>query len=272
MAAVLSLGAMACGGGDADAPGDASDSSDTSDDDDAGQTFELAPEEELGAFRIAPAGDRVAVVYGAEERVGLLSMDDATLTDVAPGGTYLTGLAWADDTTLLFTGDGGIFQVGADGQGLVSVDDAFAASGLDRSPDGALLAYGINGADGALLTVATSTTQALPTHCATARFSPDGQTLACDAQGELVLIDVTTLAATTLVTGLDFFAPLDWFADGDRLVFAGPDGIETVEVGTGARAPLHDAFAVIDLDLAADDSVLLYRQNGEQIIRGVTLR
>lgn len=268
-AMALGLTGAGCGGGggDVDADGDSAD-----DPDGGGEEFvvEVAGED-LATFRIAPSGEALAVVYGTEERIGLVTIDDPTLIDVAPGATYLTGIAWLDVGTLLFSGDGGIFQVGVDGEGLVSIDDAFAATGLDVSPDGTTLAYGVNGGDGVLLTLADSSARTLPTRCAVARFSPDGDTLACDAQGELVLIDVATLEPTTLVTGLDFFAPLDWFADGERLAFASSDGIEEVVVATGERRRVHDAFAVIDLDLSADDGVLLYRQNGETAIRGVTL-
>ncbi len=261
---LVSLGLGACGGGDADGDG--------VDDGGADDPFTIdADGETVSTLRLSPDGTQVAVVYGADDRVGVLGLAGGAVTDVAPGGTYLTGIAWADDATLLFTGDGGIYSVALDGSGLVMLDDAFAASGLDVSPDGTTLAYGVNGGDGVVLTLADSTARVMPTRCGVARFSPDGATIACDAQGSLVLVDVATLVATTLIDGLDFFAPLDWFADGTRLAVAGPDGIEVVDVATGARTPLTDAFAVIDLDLAADDSLLLYRENGSSIIHGVPL-
>lgn len=253
---LVSVGLVACGG-------DASD-------DGGGFTIE-AGGATVSTFRLAPDGTRLAVVYGDDDRVGLLPLAGGAPVDVAPGGTYLTGIAWADDATLLFTGDGGIYSVGADGTGLTMLDDAFAASGLDVAPDGATLAYGVNGGDGVLLTLADGTARGMGTPCAVARFSPDGSTVACDAQGEVVLVDVATLAVTPLLGELDFFAPLDWFADGQRLAVATPAGIEAVDVATGARTLLADAFAVIDLDLAADDSLLLYRSNGASTIHGEPL-
>lgn len=126
------------------------------------------------------------------------------------------------------------------------------------------------GGDGVVLTLADSTARVMPTRCGVARFSPDGATIACDARDRWCWSTLRP-SAITLVDGLDFFAPIDWFADGTRLALAGPNGIEVVDVATGVRTPLADAFTVIDLDLAADDSLLLYRENGSSTIHGVPL-
>ncbi|MBK9032708.1 MAG: hypothetical protein IPL61_15790 [Myxococcales bacterium] len=227
-----------------------------------GRTIEV-PEGRLWGVRFSPDGATLAVAFGADDRVGTVDVAAGTLTERATGGSYLTGTAWAaDGARFYYTGGGGVFAVDLAGGAPVMINDAFAALGLDLSPDGARLAYGTNGGAARVYDLGARTETALDRPCQAIRFAPDSASVACVSGGALVTIELATGAATTVVAdGLPFIAGLDWFADGQRLVVTTDAGLEAVSL-TGQRSLLVDAFAAIEVDLSADDRQAVYVTNG----------
>jgi Tol biopolymer transport system component len=230
--------------------------------DDTGRNLSVA-EGALWGARFSPDGRTLAVAYGDMDKIGTLDVDTGALTERAGGGSYLTGTAWsAAGDAFYFSGDAGISRVSLAGGAATMVADAFAALSLDLSPDGTRFAYGVNGGNARIYTIATNTERALDRPCEAIRFAPSGDRVACISRGALLTIDLATDAATIVVASdVPFIAGLDWFADGQRLVFTSNRGIETVTLA-GARTVVTDAFAAIEVDLSADDRTLVYQQNG----------
>lgn len=217
--------------------------------------------ERLWGARFSPDGARLAVAFGDDDKLGVIDLATGALTEVADNTSYLTGTAWAANGDIVYDGSGGVYRV-TPGGAPVELTDAFASMNVDLSPDGTRLAYGVNGSDAELYTIATDTTTSLGVDCDAVRFSPVADEVACMTGSELVLVDLATLATTPVVTtGISFIAGVDWYADGQALVFTSDDGIERV-TRAGARTRLADAFAAIELDLAPDDKSLVYLTNG----------
>ena len=90
--------------------------------------------------------------------------------------------------------------------------------------------------------------------------------MACISGGALVVIDLATDVATPVVaSGVPFIAGLDWYADGQRLVFTSDRGLESVTLA-GQRDLVRSAFAAIEVDLAPDDGALIYGVNGDDAL------
>ncbi len=223
----------------------------------------------LWGARFSPDGDTLAVAYGPDDKIGTIDLGASSLREVTGGASYLTGTAWsAAGDAIFYTGTAGVYRVEPGGPAPTMVNDAFASLGVDVSPDGALLAYGINSSDARIYTLATMTERALDRPCQAIRFAPSGDRVACISGGALVILELATGTATTVVArGLPFIAGVDWYSDGQKLAFTSTQGIETVTLA-GERKVLAPAFAAIDVDLAADDSAVVYGVNGQD---GLTL-
>ena len=223
----------------------------------------------LWGARFAPGAVTLAVAYGPDDKIGTIDLGSSSLREVTGGASYLTGTAWsAAGDAIYYTGTAGVYRVEPGGPAPTMVNDAFASLGVDVSPDGALLAYGINGSDARIYTLATMSERALDRPCQAIRFAPSGDKVACISAGALVIIDLTSGAVTPIVAaGLPFIAGVDWYSDGQRLVFTSSQGIETVTLA-GERKVLIPAFAAVEVDLAPDDSAIVYAVNGAD---GLTL-
>jgi Tol biopolymer transport system component len=215
----------------------------------------------LWGARFSPDGSRLAVAFGPDDKLGTIDLASGALTEVADNTSYLTGTSWsAAGDAIVYDGSGGIYRV-APGAAPVQLTDAFASMGVDLSPDGTRVAYGVNGTDAELYTIATDTTTPLGRPCQAIRFSPSGTSVGC-ISGGLFVIDLATMAETTvLADGLPFIAGLDWYADGQRLVVTSDDGLEAVTLA-GARSVLLDTFAAVEVDLAPDEQSLVFATNG----------
>lgn len=229
---------------------------------DGGDVRTLTASGPLWGARFSPDGTTLAVAFGPDDQIGTIAVATGALTEVATGGNYLTGTAWsAAGDAIYYNGGGGVFRV-APGSAATLVNDAFASMNVDLSRDGTRLAYGINGTDAELYTIATATTTVLGRPCQAIRFSPSGTEVACISGGALVTIDLATSVATPIVAdGVSFIAGLDWYADGQRLVFTSDDGLEAV-TRAGARTLLLDTFAAIEVDLSPDEKSLVFATNG----------
>ena len=216
----------------------------------------------LWGARFSPDGATLAVAFGPDDKIGTLDVATGAITELATNGNYLTGTAWtAAGDAIYYNGGGGVFRV-APGVAATMVNDAFASMNVDLSPDGTRLAYGINGANAEIYTLATATTSVLDHRCEAIRFAPVVDEVACISGGSLLAINLSSRVATTIIAdGVSFIAGVDWYADGERLVFTSDDGIERVTRG-GDRSLLHDAFATIELDLSPDEHSLVYVTNG----------
>ena len=103
----------------------------------------------------------------------------ATLTVTAVSGATNGTVALAGTTitftpTANFNGTAGIVRISTDIGATTPVNDAFASLGLDVSADGARMAYGINGGNARVYTIATDTETTLARPCQAIRFAPDG--------------------------------------------------------------------------------------------------
>lgn len=221
------------------------------------------PQGRLWGARFAPDGDVLALAYGDENKIGTIDLDARTLRELTPGGTYLTGTAWSPAGDLIyFNGADGIGRITRDIGQTTMVNGAFATLGIDVSPDGTRLAYGVNGGNARVYTLAGGTERALDRPCQAIRFAPFGDRVACISGGELVLIELATEAVTVLVDhDVPFIAGLDWYKDGQSLLFTSTDGIERVTL-TGERDLIHGAFAAIEVDLSADERSMVIGING----------
>lgn len=221
------------------------------------------PEGRLWGARFSPDGTALAVAFGSDDRIGVYDRASGTLTELATGTTYLTGTAWsASGDTIYFDGTVGVRSVPRAGGAVTDVNAAFASMNVDLSPDGTRLAYGVNGDLAAVYTIATDSETLLDRRCQAIRFAPDGQRVACVSSGALVVIELASGTATTVLpTGVPFIAGVDWYNDGQRLLVTTEDGIEAVTLA-GERRMVVDAFAAVELDLSPDERELVYRQNG----------
>lgn len=226
----------------------------------------------LWGARFAPDPTTLAVAYGPDDKIGTIDLDSRLLREVASGASYLTGTAWsAAGDAIYYTGTAGVYRVMLGGPAPVMINDAFASLGVDVSSDGTRLAYGINGSNARVYTLAGGTETPLDRPCQAIRFAPSGDRVACISGGALVIIELATATVTPVVTGgLPFIAGVDWYADGQRLVFTSERGIESVTLA-GERHLVVGAFAAIDVDLAADDSALVYGVNGQDSVALVKL-
>lgn len=245
-AALVALALGACGHGDADIG------------------IISVPQGRLWGARFAPDGRSLAVAYGDEDKLGVIDLDAVRLTEVATGGSYLSGTAWtAAGDAFYYNGAGGVFRVARGGGPPTMINDGFATLGVDVSPDGTRLAYGVNGGPARIYTLATSREAALDRQCSAIRFAPTGDRVACISGGALVVIDLGTMAVTTVVdTGVPFIAGLDWYSDGQRILFTSTRGLEQVDL-SGTRTIVVNAFAAIEVDLAPDDGQVVYAVNGQ---------
>ncbi len=245
--ALVGLAFAACGGGDGDVGSIA------------------VPQGRLWGARFSPDGRSLAVAFGDEDKLGVIDLDERRLSEVASGGSYLTGTAWtAAGDAFYFNGSGGVFKVALGGAPPTMINDGFATLGVDVSPDGTRLAYGVNGGDARIYTLATSAETSIGRPCSAIRFAPTGDRVACVTRdGALVVIDLATMAVTTVVDqGVPFIAGVDWYADGQRLIFTSSRGLERVEL-SGERTIVVNSFAAIEVDLAPDDGAVVYAVNGQ---------
>lgn len=228
----------------------------------------------LWGARFSPDGSRLAVAFGPDDKLGTIDLASGALTELADNTSYLTGTAWAaDGSGVYYNGSGGVYLVHPGDALPEQVNDAFASLGLDAAfgAAGARLVYGINGTDAELYDVATQTPRGLGRSCQAVRFAPDGRELACVSNGDLVLIDATTLAAgAPVVSGLPFIVGLDWYADGQHLVVTTDAGLERIG-RDGSRGVLVDTFAAIEVDLAPDDKSVVFATNGSPDLSIVSL-
>ena len=227
-----------------------------------------APQGRLWGARFAPAGDVIAIAFGDEDKIGTIDLEAGTLRELTGGGSYLTGTAWSPSgDAIYFNGTAGIVRISTDIGATSPVNDAFASLGLDVSADGARMAYGINGGNARVYTIATDVETTLARPCQAIRFAPDGARVACISGGALLVIDLATGAETTVIErDLPFIAGVDWYGDGTRLLFTSSDGVERIGVDGEDRHLVHGAFAAVEVDLAADEQSIVYGVNGQDAL------
>lgn len=66
---------------------------------------------------------------------------------------------------------------------------------------------------------------------------------------------------------LGYLTSLAWFPDGQRLALTTQNGIEIIDVISGARTLAIDDFATKDIDVSADGKAIVYGINGQTSLR-----
>jgi Tol biopolymer transport system component len=131
--------------------------------------------------------------------------------------------AWSrDGERLAFAAFGGVYTVNIDGSGLRKLVDAKEPQSLAWSPDGTRISYldstwsksklYVSAVDGA-------ETRELSRHAGSPAWSPDGDKLAFEKDGDIYLIEPDGSRLTRLTQGRDFSA-LEWSPDGTEMVFS----------------------------------------------------
>ena len=102
---------------------------------------------EGSAPRFGPDGAQIVYMAGGQDTA--FALIDAALEGepmALPGkGSYLSNGAWVDGDTLLLLADEKVQQVQISTGAITDLREAFAATGLDVSPDGRHYVYGTNG-------------------------------------------------------------------------------------------------------------------------------
>ena len=232
-----------------------------------------APQGRLWGARFSPSGGVLSVAYGDEDKLGTITLDTLTLRELTPGGSYLTGTAWSPSgDAIYFNGTDGIVMIDTDIGSTSMVNASFATMGVDVSPDGTRLAYGVNGGDARIYTLATQEECALARPCQAIRFAPSGNEVACLSGGALVTIALATGAETTIIDAdLPFIGAVDWYSDGQALVVTTSKGIERVARAGGDTHLLFSSFAAVEVDLSPDDGDLVIGVNGQPDLQLVHL-
>jgi WD40 repeat protein len=232
-----------------------------------------SPQGALWGARFSPAGDVLSIAYGEEEKIGTIDLDAGSLRELSPGGTYLSGTAWSPaGDYVYYNGVDGIGRISTDIAQNTMINTSLATLGIDVSPDGKQLAYGVNGGDARLYTLATMAEESLGQPCAAIRFAPTGDRVACISGGALVVIDLPTREVTTVIDrGLPSLAGVDWYASGLQLLFTSQDGIERIGIDGNDRHLVAGAFAAVEVDLSADDQSIVFGENGQDALTLVRL-
>jgi Tol biopolymer transport system component len=257
LAGIACAAVVGCGGGGKTAGGD------------RGTIHEIKPGGGVKAAtpRFSPDGTRLGYTRdeGDVTAVAVMSTTGADSHTLASDGSYLTAMTWnVDGSRIIYAAADDIRGVAADGSDTsVRVVNAFAALGPDLSPDGATLAYGINGGTLHLadLTQSPQVVTDLEVTGASPRFSPDGRTLAYWQYDKLQLMDLATRSTVDVITDDENLGDggVDWFSDGQRLVAGTGAGIEIVTLGPPVKRELiSDPFAPQDVDLSPDDASVAY--------------
>lgn len=231
--------------------------------------------------RFSPDGTRL--VMFAEKDADTTHMITTNLeggdvkVHVTEGLDYLSSAAWfPDGEQLAYTGDGGLHRIGLEeGAEPKKIVEAFAAFGVDVSPDGSEVTWTINGQQ--KVNKATVGEEPIQTFEATygpegsvPRFSPDGSTVFFMAGGGFETPSkFYTIAATLegdpeeVAEGGDYLSNGAWIDDNTVLVIIG-DGISKLDLTTRETTQIEDAFAAMEIDVSADGTKYIYGINGQR--------
>src|SRR4051812_30853643 len=104
-----------------------------------------SPQGHLWGARLSPTAHVISVAYGNEDKIGTIDLDAGSLRELSAGGTYLTGTAWSPAGDFIYyNGVDGIGRISNDIAQNTMINTSLATLGIDVSPDGTQLAYGVN--------------------------------------------------------------------------------------------------------------------------------
>ena len=222
--------------------------------------------------RFSPDGTKIAFTQlgSQDDELAVMNTDGSGHTVLGSNASYLTGFDWSEDGSELYFSGNSLYRMPAGGgasEQLLTGLGGFASYDPDLSPDGTRLVYAVNGSTLQLvdLTQTPPTVSPLPVRGNSPRFSPDGTAIVyADRETNFIrLVDADGGNVRDVVASDGFFASVDWFSDGERIVATTDEGLEIVTVATGARRRLRSDGAVLSLDLSADDKRLVFTVNGQ---------
>jgi WD40 repeat protein len=222
-----------------------------------------APQGRLWGARFAPTGNVISMAYSDEDKIGTIDLDSGSLRELTPGGSYLTGTAWSPSGDLIyFNAIDGITAITTAVASTRPVNRSLATLGIDVSPDGGRLAYGVNGGNARIYDLASERETTLARRCDAIRFAPSGDRVACVSGGALVIIELATGGETAIVEeGLPLIAGCDWYRDGQALLVTTRNGVEQITLA-GDSHLVFGAFAAVAVDLSPDESSIVIGVNG----------
>lgn len=231
--------------------------------------------------RFSPNGSRL--VMFAEKDADTVHMITTNLeggdvkVHVTEGLNYLSSAAWfPDGSQLAYSGDDGIYRIGQeDDAEPKKIVEAFAALGVDVSPDGAEVLWSVNGQQ--QVNKAAIEDEPIQTFEATygpeglvPRISPDGSTVFFMAGGGFDTPSKFYTVASTLegdpvevVEGGNYLSNGAWVDDDTVLVII-ENGISKLDLATQETSRVKEAFAAMDLDVSADGTKYIYGINGQR--------
>lgn len=225
----------------------------------------------LSAARFSPDGSRLVLVYNADDEdevVAVMDVDGRNLEILTGPVSYLTAPTWSPDGAQIFYYGSGIERINADGSDPEVIDNAFAAMGPDISPDGTLLAYGVNGSTIRIASLEPEVATIVTEEYGKPRFSPDGTQIAFANAGALRVMDIDGENGRDIVTeDLSYLSSVAWFPDGQRLAVTTENGVEIIDVTDGSRSVAISGFATMEVDVSADGTRIIYGINGQSSLR-----
>lgn len=232
------------------------------------------PKQEFKSGRFAPDGGQIAfhaLNDGTRDVIGTMNIDGTALQELTTTDSTISSVAYSPDGKFIyFTSIAGIEQISVSGGTPTHVTDAVGATELDVSADGAALIWVKSG------NVLQSLRRNKPNPVATEeahhgrypRFDENGAVpgfayVGLDGVGHPLQRDILGSGGLSGYVTMDLGAfPSVSVLGSNTYVITSPAGIERV-TQQGARSPISDEKAAINVDASRDGLHVLYVVSGK---------